>query len=125
MIFPEGTRYTASKREKLMEKIADKDPLLATRAAELTHVLPLRLGGTNALIEAAPNADIVICAHTGYEHTERLQDFVNGGLYRAQVHVKFWRIPASEVPQNLDERAAFFHAEWRKVNEFVVKHQAS
>jgi 1-acyl-sn-glycerol-3-phosphate acyltransferase len=123
MIFPEGTRYTAAKRAKLMDKIADKDPLLAGRAAELTHVLPLRLGGTNALIDAAPDADIVICAHTGYEQTERLEDFVNGGLYRAAVRVKFWRIPAAQIPRNLDERAAFLHAQWRLVNQFVVENQ--
>jgi 1-acyl-sn-glycerol-3-phosphate acyltransferase len=123
MIFPEGTRFTDAKRRALMEKIADRDTKLAQRAQELTHVLPLRLGGTNALIEAAPTADIVICAHTGYENTEQLKDFANGGLYRADVRVKFWRIPASNVPRDLDERAEFFHQEWRKVNEFVAKYR--
>ncbi len=125
MIFPEGTRFTDAKRRALMEKIADRDPQLAARAQQLTHVLPLRLGGTNALIEAAPEADIVICAHTGYENTEQLKDFVNGGLYRAAVRVKFWRIPAAQVPRDLEARAEFLHQEWRKVNDFVAKYRES
>ncbi len=123
MIFPEGTRFTDAKRRTLMEKIGDRDTQLAARAQQLTHVLPLRLGGTNALIEAAPNADIVICAHTGYENTEQLKDFVNGGLYRAAVRVKFWRIPAAQVPRDIDARAEFLHQEWRKVNDFVAKYR--
>ncbi|HPH64569.1 MAG TPA: 1-acyl-sn-glycerol-3-phosphate acyltransferase [Kofleriaceae bacterium] len=123
MIFPEGTRFTDAKRRALMEKIGDRDTKLAGRARELTHVLPLRLGGTNALIEAAPTADIVICAHTGYENTEQLKDFVNGGLYKANVRVKFWRIPAAQIPRDLDERAEFLHQEWRKVNDFVASYR--
>lgn len=123
MIFPEGTRFTTAGRAKVIARLRAKDPAAAARAEELTHVLPLRLGGTLALMEGAPQADLVFCAHTGYEHSARLEDFVAGGLLRATVKVKFWRVPATDVPTEPAARVAFFHDEWKKVNAWVAQHQ--
>ena len=53
----------------------------------------------------------------------RLEDFVAGGLYRATVKVKMWRVAAEDVPTDPDARVAFLHAEWRKVNAWVAQHQ--
>jgi hypothetical protein len=75
-----------------------------------------------ALMDGAPDAALVFCAHTGYERTARLEDFIAGGLYRTIVKVKFWRVPASAVPTDPAARAAFLHAEWRKVDAWVAKH---
>ncbi len=76
-----------------------------------------------ALMEGAPDAALVFCAHTGYEASARLDDFVAGGLYRATVKVKMWRVAAADVPTDPDARVAFLHAEWRKVNAWVAQHQ--
>lgn len=125
MIFPEGTRFSEARRAQIIGKLRDKDPAAAARAEELTHVLPMRLGGVQALMEGAPQADLVFCAHTGYERAVRLEDFIGGGLYRTTVKVKFWRVAAREVPADPEARAAFLHAEWRKVNAWVAAHQAA
>ena len=105
-------------------RMRDKDPAIAAIAEELTHVLPLRFGGMFALMDAVPHADVVFCAHTGYERTVRLADFVAGGLYRAIVKVKFWRVAAAAIPRDPDLRVKFFQDEWRKVNAWVATHQA-
>jgi len=125
MIFPEGTRFSAARRAQLIARMRDKDPALAAIAEELTHVLPLRFGGVFALMDAVPHADLVFCAHTGYERTVRLADFVAGGLYRAVVKVKFWRVAASTIPVEPEARMKFFQDEWRKVNAWVATHQAA
>jgi 1-acyl-sn-glycerol-3-phosphate acyltransferase len=122
MIFPEGTRFTPERRAQLLGKLMAKDPAAAAEAATLTHVLPFRTGGVMALMDGAPDAALVFCAHTGYERTARLEDFIAGGLYRTIVKVKFWRVPASAVPTEPAARAAFLHAEWRKVDAWVAKH---
>lgn len=123
MIFPEGTRFSNERRAALIERMKVKDPAVAAIAEELTHVMPLRFGGLFALMDAVPHADIVFCAHTGYERTVRLADFVAGGLYRAIVKVKFWRVAASSIPVEPAARAAFFVDEWRKMNAWVATHQ--
>ena len=124
MIFPEGTRYTDERRAAILAKLQAKDPAAAEAAAQLRHVLPLRLGGTHALIDGAPHADLVFCAHTGYESSAKLADFVRGALYRGTVRVKFWRVPASQVPTDHAARAAFLHEEWKKVDAWIDEHRA-
>ncbi len=123
MIFPEGTRFSPERRAQIIGKLRGKDPAAAAEAEALTHVLPFRTGGTLALMEGAPDAALVFCAHTGYEASARLDDFVAGGLYRATVKVKMWRVAAADVPTDPDARVAFLHAEWRKVNAWVAQHQ--
>lgn len=120
LIFPEGTRFTADRRAALIEKLAHKNPEVAAEARALTHVLPLRHPGTLALIEALPQADLVFCAHTGYEGAARLGDFANGAMLGATVRVKFWRIPAAHIPTDRPGRIALLNREWRKVNAFVA-----
>ena len=123
MIFPEGTRFTPERRAAILAKLQTKNPAAAAAAERLTEVLPLRLGGTHALLDAAPHADVVFCAHTGYEDSATLEDFIRGGLYRAVVRVKFWRVPAAQVPTDHAARAEFLDAQWRKVDEFVATHR--
>ena len=123
MIFPEGTRFTPERRAAILAKLQTKNPAAAAAAERLTEVLPLRLGGTHALLDAAPHADVVFCAHTGYEDSATLEDFIRGGLYRAVVRVKFWRVPAAQIPTDHAERAAFLDGHWRKVDEFIATHR--
>ena len=67
MIFPEGTRFTPERHAQLLGKLRTKDPSAAAEAEQLTHVLPFRTGGVLALMDGAPEAALVFCAHTGYE----------------------------------------------------------
>lgn len=124
MIFPEGTRFSPERRAQILGKLRDKDPAAAAEAEALTHVLPFRTGGVMALMDGAPDAALVFCAHTGYERSARLEDFIAGGLYRATVKVKCWRIAAADLPTDPAARAALLNAEWRKVNDWVAAHQA-
>lgn len=123
MIFPEGTRFSPERRAQIIDRLRAKDPVAAAEAEALTHVLPFRTGGATALMDGAPDAALVFCAHTGYERSAKLADFVNGGMYRAVIKVKMWRVDPADIPRDPDARAAFLHAEWRKVNAWVAEHQ--
>ena len=124
LIFPEGTRYSPAKRAEIIGKLRSKDTAAADRAEGLSHVLPIRPGGVLTLLDELPNADVVFCAHTGFEQANRLEDFFGGGLYGADVHVTYWRVPAHTIPTETDARMAFLHSEWQKVNAFVAEHAA-
>jgi 1-acyl-sn-glycerol-3-phosphate acyltransferase len=122
LIFPEGTRFSAGKRLHILHKLQGKDSVASQRAAQLTHILPLRAAGINTLMQQLPNADLVFCAHTGFEQANRLEDFFAGGLYRANVHVAYWRVAAADVPRDPAARATFLHQQWLRVNTFVAKY---
>lgn len=67
VIFPEGTRANPRKREQLVAKIARKDASRGQRMSALRHVLPPKPAGARALVEGAPDADVVIMWHVGFD----------------------------------------------------------
>ena len=99
VIFPEGTRASPSKRERVMQKLTERDPGRAARLQPLQHLLPPRPAGSAALIAGAPDADIVIGWHIGFDGLDTF-----GGILRHLAHkpppVRFRarRIPRADVP---------------------------
>ncbi|MFP6639381.1 MAG: lysophospholipid acyltransferase family protein [Myxococcota bacterium] len=125
VIYPEGTRFTAARRARVLEKLetsGDMERLQAARSFE--HVLPPRLGGVNGLIDAAPDADVVFCAHTGLERVTRLGDLFRGRAVGARLRVRCWRVSASQIPADLAARLKWLDAEWQRVDRFVGEHSA-
>jgi 1-acyl-sn-glycerol-3-phosphate acyltransferase len=122
-IYPEGTRFTHAKRAQILGKLGVRDPAAAARAAELTHTLPPRPAGTRTLLSHCRGMDVVFCAHTGLEAANRLENLLNGSLYRRVVRIKFWRVPASEVPIDPDLQLEWMHHQWKKVDRWVAENQ--
>jgi 1-acyl-sn-glycerol-3-phosphate acyltransferase len=120
LIYPEGTRFTAQKLARAKEIVAERQPALGPLAARLRHVLPPRLGGTVALLQAARGADVVVCGHVGLDGFEYVSDIWRGAPVRARVRIKFWRIPACEIPLD-DEDAAvtWLYERWFELDEWI------
>jgi 1-acyl-sn-glycerol-3-phosphate acyltransferase len=117
LIYPEGTRFTPAKRARILDRTAD--PALRARAAALTHVLPPRLGGPLALLERARDAAAVFCAHVGFESAGSFRELLSGALVRRRLRVRMWRVPPSEIPSEPAARAAWFHGEWARIDEWI------
>jgi len=125
-IFPEGTRFSPRKRRQIIDRLREKgNEAAAARAEELRYTLPPRPGGACALLERCRGIDVVFCAHTGMEGANRLENFINGSLFRRQVKVELWRVPAAEVPTDSEEQIEWLHGWWRKMDEWVARHQDS
>ena len=107
VIFPEGTRASPAKRERAIQKLGERDPGRAQRLRSLKHLLPPRPAGSAALIDGAPEADILIGWHVGFDGLDTF-----GGILRHLAHkpppVRFAvrRVARSDVPAG----AAF--SEW-------------
>jgi 1-acyl-sn-glycerol-3-phosphate acyltransferase len=88
VIFPEGTRYSPEKRDRLLQRLTEKgDVEGAALQRELTNTLsPLR-GGPLALLNAQPQWPVVILAHTGLEGAGSFLSFLGGGLIHKKVRV--------------------------------------
>jgi 1-acyl-sn-glycerol-3-phosphate acyltransferase len=125
LIYPEGTRCTAAKLERAKEIIAERQPELAPLAARLRHVLPPRLGGTVALLDAARDADVVIFGHVGLDGFEYVSDIWSGGLVGTTVRLKFWRYPAADVPTDRDALIVWLYDRWQELDDWVGEVQSA
>jgi 1-acyl-sn-glycerol-3-phosphate acyltransferase len=119
LIYPEGTRWTAAKLARAKAIITERQPEIAPLAARLRHVLPPRLGGTLALLEEAPEADVVIFGHVGLEGFEHVSDIWAGGLVGTTIRLKFWRFPAAEVPSGREEMIEWLYARWQELDDWI------
>lgn len=120
LIYPEGTRFTEKKRQRILDRLKQRgDADLLRRAASLRHVLPLRLGGTFALLEHNRCADVVFCAHVGFEGAATFGNLVDGTLIGQAIQVSFWRIPFDNVPSDPTERNEWMWGQWKRVDDWV------
>lgn len=121
MIYPEGTRFTAAKRSRVLERLRSGGHAgLHARAERLHHVLPPRLGGPFALLDAAPGVDVVFGAHAGFERAGSLRAIWQGSLVGAVIRARFWRVPAREIPRSREDRIDWLYGHWQRIDAFVV-----
>lgn len=118
IIYPEGALFSASRRDRAVARLSDSP--FADRAAALANVLPPRPRGTLALLDAAPDADIVFCAHRGLESAGSYRAFMSGGLIGKDLTVTFWRIPRATVPETREARLDWLYARWAEVDAWVA-----
>lgn len=115
-IYPEGTRFSRGKRAQLA---ASANAAVRTQAERLTHLLPPRPAGVAALLDGAPTADVVWCAHTGLDAAARLPDFWAGDLIDATIRVHLWHERRGAVPDGYDERLAWLQERWERMDRWI------
>jgi 1-acyl-sn-glycerol-3-phosphate acyltransferase len=120
-VYPEGTRHTPEKAAKAQKAIAERQPHLAPLAAQLKHLLPPRLGGPVALLDATAdrNIDVVFCGHVGFDGFTSVKHIWAGGLVGETIRMKLWRIPASEIPSDHEDRVRWLYEQWQRVDDWV------
>lgn len=121
LIYPEGTRFEPAKLARSVEKLAEMGlPHLAAISSRYERVLPPRLGGPLALLEAAPDVDVVFLDHTGFEGAATFASFWGGGLVGKTLHVRIRRFAASSVP--VVGRDAWLFERWADLDVWVRQH---
>jgi 1-acyl-sn-glycerol-3-phosphate acyltransferase len=125
LIYPEGTRHTDAKLARIKEKLRESGSDVTDRAERLQHLLPPRLGGPIALLDAAAGADVVFCAHVGFDGYERISDIWAGTLVGQTISVSFWRCPAAEIPADREGRVAWLYDNWQRMDDWVGEHRGN
>jgi 1-acyl-sn-glycerol-3-phosphate acyltransferase len=118
-IYPEGTRFTAERRDRAIARIRARDTGLAARAERLRHLLPPRLGGVRALLDGAPGADVVVIAHHGLDGLRLISDIWRGGLVGLEIQVRITRVPRAIVPETDAARADWLYDLWQDVDDWL------
>jgi len=122
LIFPEGTRFTEERRAAMVAKIAERDPALAARAEQIRHLLPPKVGGVLAILEGAPDADILVVGHTGFDGLRRMSEIWDGVLVGREIRVRIRRIPRADVPRDADARVAWLFDTWLELDGWIGAH---
>ena len=123
MIYPEGTRFTRQKSERALQHLRDMDDkVILEKASTLRHVLPPRLGGSLALLEANQGASAVFCAHVGFESVGKAKNFLDGSLIGSTILVHLWKVPFEEIPIDRDKRIDWLYDNWAKLDEWIETH---
>lgn len=125
VIFPEGTRWSPAKRQRVLERLADTDPALAARAERLTTTLPPHAGGVLALLDGRPDADVVIMAHTGLEGLAGPREALRLLPLPEPVRVSLRRLPRSEIPTDETGRREWLLDQWDEVDRWVRSHRSA
>ena len=125
VIFPEGRLYRPDLLERIRSKLTQSDPDRARRLASLRHVLPIRPGGVCALLDAAPDVDVVVVAHCGLDTYPGFRSVARHFPRPTTVRVTAWRIARNGVPIDPVERVRWLDRVWQDVDDWIDTHTCS
>lgn len=118
-IFPEGRLATDGRRKRALERIAESDPDRARRLAGLEHLLPPRPGGTLALLEALPSADVLVLGHVGSEALAAPTALLHRAPIDSTLRVQSWRIPRADIPTGWADQVRWLDSTWLELDRWV------
>lgn len=120
VIYMEGTRFSKAKRDRILKTLkqnSDQDAL--NRAESWTELLPIRPAGALALLQGAPNKDLLFLAHTGFEGSASFASLFNGSWLDTTVRLRFWRIKRANIPSDETGRRTLLSDQWNVMQQAV------
>ena len=123
VIFPEGTFFNETRLKRAISAIERRDPDRANIARQMRHLLPPRPAGTLAMLEAAPDADIVMVGHVGVEPFGSLKEVVaNVGDLRHRLRLKAWRFDRASIPTDHEGQINWLFERWLEMDQWIDSH---
>ncbi|MFB7891848.1 1-acyl-sn-glycerol-3-phosphate acyltransferase [Microbacterium sp. NPDC056044] len=123
VIFPEGGQVSPTRRRSRIKRLRDAGrEAMAERAEAMTHVMAPQPGGMNAALDASPDADVVFIAHTGLDRLHTLRDIWRELPMDKGITMRAWRVPRSEIPDDLDARAAWLFDWFARIDGWIDAH---
>jgi 1-acyl-sn-glycerol-3-phosphate acyltransferase len=120
VIFPEGGNFTPQRRQRGIDRLRRLGfEKMAQRAERMQHVLAPRPGGLLAALDAAPEADVVLVAHTGLDHLVTVGDLWRELPMDKQIVMRWWQVPRAEIPTDRDERIDWLFDWWERIDAWV------
>jgi 1-acyl-sn-glycerol-3-phosphate acyltransferase len=120
VIFPEGGNFTPDRRRRGIERLRRLGlERMAQRAEQMTHVLAPKPGGLLAAMDAAPDADVVLVAHTGLDHLVTVRDLWRELPMDKVLVMRWWQVARDEIPDDRDERIDWLFGWWEQIDEWV------
>ena len=124
VIFPEGGNFTPQRRDRAIARLKKLGmERMAARAEAMTNVLAPRPGGFLAALDAAPDADVVLVAHTGLDHLNAVGDIWRELPMDKQLIMRWWTVPRSEIPADREARIDWLFSWWEQIDLWVEENR--
>jgi 1-acyl-sn-glycerol-3-phosphate acyltransferase len=124
VIFPEGGNFTPERRQRAIDRLRRLGmERMARRAEAMTNVLAPKPGGLLAALDAAPEADVVMVAHTGLDHLATVGDLWRSLPMDKQIIMRWWQVPRDQIPAGRDERIDWLYAWWERIDDWVEQNR--
>ena len=124
VIFPEGGNFTPQRRDRAIERLRKLGlDRMAARAEAMTNVLAPRPGGFLIALDAAPDADVVLVAHTGLDHLATVGDLWRELPMDKRLVMRWWQVPREEIPADRDARIDWLFGWWERIDAWVAQHR--
>ena len=124
VIFPEGGNFTPERRRRGIERLRRLGlERMARRAEKMTHVLAPRPGGLLAALDAAPEADVVLVAHTGLDHVLTVGDVWRELPMDKVLTMRWWQVPREEIPTGREAQIEWLFGWWEQIDAWIAEHQ--
>jgi 1-acyl-sn-glycerol-3-phosphate acyltransferase len=120
VIFPEGGNFSEGRRTRGIERLRKLGlDRMAERAEAMTNVLAPRPGGFIAALDAAPEADVVMVAHTGLDHVLTVGDIWRELPMDKRIIMRWWKVSRAEIPVDRDERIEWLFGWWERIDVWI------
>src|SRR4029079_16319237 len=119
-IFPEGGNFTEKRRDKAIARLRKLGlERMGVRAEHMTTVLAPPPGGFLAALDAAPDADVVLVAHTGLDHVLTVGDLWRELPMDKRIVMRWWRVARWYIPTDRDGRIDWLFGWWEEIDAWV------
>jgi hypothetical protein len=126
VLFPEGKDFTPRVRTRAIDYLRTKGHASAAdRAERMTYVLPPRHNGVLAAMNGAPDAEVVLVAHSVLEDVGTFRELWNRVPFDRPVAARYWRMDPSEVPHAEEELIAWLYGWWEQIDGWITHHMES
>ena len=119
VIFPEGSRASAKKRIRALERLRERSPQRAETLAGLKYLIPPKPAGANALLSAIPEANVLTMWHSGFDGLDTFSGILRHlGRAKANVHVRVEEISRASIPSG-EAFVSWLDAKWVEMDNAV------
>ena len=124
VIFPEGGLYSPARRERAIRRLAEKGSPRLPVARGLRHLLAPRAAGTLALLRAAPDADVVVLAHHGFEPLASIGALWRNAPLAHAVRLRAVRHARAQLPGDEQGLAGWLDEQWVAMDDWLDRQGA-
>ncbi len=121
VIFPEGGNFTPRRRQRAIDRLRKLGmERMAERAEAMTNVLAPRPGGFIAALDAAPDADVVLVAHTGTDHMLTVGDVWRELPMDKRLVMRWWQVAREDIPADREGRIEWLFGWWEEIDRWIA-----
>jgi hypothetical protein len=120
VLFPEGKDFTPRVRTRAIDYLRKKGhDAHADRAEKMEHVLPPRHNGVMAAMRSAPEAEVVLVAHSVLEDVGSFKELWARIPFDHSVCARYWRIPQNEIPHDEEQLIGWLYDWWERIDAWI------